>query len=99
MCIIEMLKVEVKLEFDLTKDIPYLASAWADEMPSVGMLEKIPSQWETELLCNDISRWLGASLESALQVIMALSCSDTHLNVNKNNMFLVHPLLKIVTYR
>ena len=25
-----------------------------------------PSQWETALLCNDISYWLGASLESAL---------------------------------
>ena len=25
-----------------------------------------PSQWETALLCNDISLWLGASLESAL---------------------------------
>ena len=26
-----------------------------------------PSQWETALLCNDVSHWLGASLESALQ--------------------------------
>ena len=26
-----------------------------------------PSQWETPLLCNDVSHWLGASLESALQ--------------------------------
>ena len=25
-----------------------------------------PSQWETSLLCNDVSHWLGASLESAL---------------------------------
>ena len=25
-----------------------------------------PSQWETALLCNDISHWLGASLESAM---------------------------------
>ena len=25
-----------------------------------------PSQWETALLCNDVSYWLGASLESAL---------------------------------
>ena len=31
-----------------------------------------PSQWETALLCNDVSRWLGASLESALQCIMSL---------------------------
>ena len=26
----------------------------------------MPSKWETVLLCNDISHWLGASLESAL---------------------------------
>ena len=25
-----------------------------------------PSQWETALLCNDVSHWLGASVESAL---------------------------------
>ena len=25
-----------------------------------------PSQWEAALLCNDVSHWLGASLESAL---------------------------------
>ena len=25
-----------------------------------------PSQWETALLCNDVSHWLGASLESVL---------------------------------
>ena len=24
-----------------------------------------PCQWETALLCNDVSHWLGASLESA----------------------------------
>ena len=28
-----------------------------------------PSQWETALLCNDVSHWLGGSLESALQYI------------------------------
>ena len=26
-----------------------------------------PSQWEMALLCNDVSHWLGASLESALE--------------------------------
>ena len=25
-----------------------------------------PSQWETVLLCNDVSHWLGTNLESAL---------------------------------
>ena len=27
-----------------------------------------PSQWETALLCNDVSHWLGTSLESALHL-------------------------------
>ena len=31
-----------------------------------------PSQWETALLCNDVSHWLGASLESALWDAIAL---------------------------
>ena len=26
----------------------------------------VPSQWEMALLCNDVSFWLGASLESVL---------------------------------
>ena len=30
----------------------------------------VPNQWETALLCNDVSHWLGASLESALYAIM-----------------------------
>ena len=31
-----------------------------------------PSQWETALLCNDVSRWLGANLESALLYIIVI---------------------------
>ena len=27
-----------------------------------------PSQWETALLCNDVSHWLGANLKSALYI-------------------------------
>ena len=33
-----------------------------------------PSQWETASLCNDISHWLGANLESALCLFMAVIC-------------------------
>ena len=33
----------------------------------------VPSQWETALLCNDVSHWLGASLESALLLPILLS--------------------------
>ena len=28
-----------------------------------------PSQWEMSLLCNDVSHWLGANLESALSMV------------------------------
>ena len=31
-----------------------------------GWFKFVPSQWETALLCNDVSHWLGPSLESAL---------------------------------
>ena len=31
-----------------------------------------PSQWETPLLCNDVSNWLGASLESVLKMYIRL---------------------------
>ena len=27
-----------------------------------------PIQWETALLCNDVSHWQGASLESAMSI-------------------------------
>ena len=27
-----------------------------------------PSQWETALLCNDVSYWLGVNLESTLYI-------------------------------
>ena len=33
-----------------------------------------PSQWDTALLCNDVSHWLGANLESAL----LLYCQIAH---------------------
>ena len=41
-----------------------------------------PSQWETALLCNDVSHWLGASLESAL--ITMYYCLQTELFWKKN---------------
>ena len=41
-----------------------------------------PSQWETALLCNDVSHWLGANLESVLILIK----SESHLPVvNESN--------------
>ena len=52
-----------------------------------------PSQWETALLCNDVSHWRGASLEWALlnseklcphkgpQEVQALECCSTYCNM------------------
>ena len=33
------------------------------------------SQWATALLCNDVCRWLGASLESALMIMSRTPCT------------------------
>ena len=37
-----------------------------------------PSQWETALLRNDVSHWLGAKLESALIIIMTTCILQTY---------------------
>ena len=37
------------------------------------------SQWETALLCNNISQWLGTSLESALAPINSLRSGDAYM--------------------
>ena len=37
-----------------------------------GMTRFAPSQWETALLCNDVSHWLGVRLESAVKAISHL---------------------------
>ena len=34
-----------------------------------------PSQWETSLQCNAVSHWLGANLESALDICRSSSCN------------------------
>ena len=39
-----------------------------------------PSQWETASLCNDVSRWLGASLDSTLQLLYYL-CHRLRQNI------------------
>ena len=40
-----------------------------------------PSQWETVLLCNNVSHWLGASLESAFY-------NNVWLTMNNESLFL-----------
>ena len=42
-----------------------------------------PSQWETALLCNNVSHWLGANLESALLTQECwLQCINLLLNIH-----------------
>ena len=40
-----------------------------------------PSQWEMALLYNDVSHWLGASLKSALELLI-----DTCVNENTDKI-------------
>ena len=51
--------------------LAYRYTCWHAPLEKNGILIRVdsrfaPSQWETVLLCNDVSHWLGASLESAL---------------------------------
>ena len=41
----------------------------------------MPSQWETVLLCNDVSHWLGASQESALFPHFLMPLTLRHLGL------------------
>ena len=43
----------------------------------------VPSQWETLFLCNDVSNWLGASLESALLQWQDMSIETYHITGNQ----------------
>ena len=53
------------------------------------------SQWETALLCNDVSHWLGVNLESALRL---LGCRF-HIMDNKSYFFVFwHMLLYMSWY-
>ena len=43
----------------------------------------VPSQWETALLCNDVSHWLSASLKSALlQTLKTLSVTAFNVSTD-----------------
>ena len=44
-----------------------------------------PSQWETALLCNDVSHWLHASLESTLLQRIVISCKYTFQKMGRQN--------------
>ena len=47
----------------------------------------VPSQWEMALLCNDVSHWLGANLESALITLASGSAIWTTHPWNMNDVF------------
>ena len=46
-----------------------------------------PSRWETALLCNDVSYWLGANLESTLEYAFPIC----HKNIIQNNRVELSP--------
>ena len=57
---------------------PPLNSGWVSNDSNWGLSSDVrddsrfvPSQWETAILCSDVSHWLGTSLESALDVMSA----------------------------
>ena len=49
----------------------------------------VPSQWEMALLCNDVSHWLGASLESTLN----MQCKKDITTVHKQWSCVFHALI------
>ena len=49
-----------------------------------------PSQWETALLCNDVSHWLDANLESAM--IIDTSLQRLRQNINQTLNQKRHPI-------
>ena len=56
------------------KVTPVTAAGWHDSLLVSRADSRIaPSQWETALLCNSVSHWLGASLESALSKLILQS--------------------------
>ena len=46
-----------------------------------------PSRWETALLCNDVSHWLGANRESTLEYAFPIC----HKNIIQNNRVELSP--------
>ena len=71
-----------------------------------------PSQWETALLCNDVSHWLGANLETALLLyvlthLLQFMCSHSKAEFDsytlhkyqKQNIILIYLWKKLTTNR
>ena len=55
----------------------------------------VPSQWETVLLCNGVSHWLGASLEWALDVVFATQTlyQQVHKRYSYVNNDIIHAIV------
>ena len=60
----------------------YSASSWYVIILQGCDSKLAPSQWETGLLCNDVSHWLGTSLESAL-MFQLLNCCMVIIIINQ----------------
>ena len=68
------------------------SSAWRERADS----RFAPSQWETPLLCNVGSHWLGASLESALRGYLFMGCFAKCHPPNKNICGIIISWRKVV---
>ena len=51
-----------------------------------------PSQWETALLCNDFSHWLGASVESAMS-ILPIAQQSGQMEIFQSSVFYNFPMI------
>ena len=74
--------VNERRRYFVTTSLIGWAQAWADSRLA-------PSQLETAILCNDVSHWLGASLESTLPTpAIASSCLVQNVKTYMQDCFL-----------
>ena len=68
------------------------ASSWVGPPAHRADSRFVPSQWETALLCNDVSHWLGTILESALGPCYQIQMSQCEIchNVVSSTGFYSH---------
>ena len=57
-----------------------------------------PSQWETVLLCNNVSHWVGASLESALIMIILPRLHCCYISGPSSNQYVILSSGRLTTF-
>ena len=73
----------------------YLNQLWPNSLMHIPRADSMfaPSQWETALLCNNVSHWLGTSLESALDTCHQVSRREIKHVVENWSVILKLPFL------